>query len=278
MYEPTYAPKLEDGSALLSGVRFGINHVKEFVKADDPAAEPAHIHEYAEVFFNLDSEVSFLINNNLYPVKKGSAVVSRANDVHVCLYNETCVQEYFCLWIDAPEDSPILSFLNTPAFYPLLSFDETTSKALKALFFSLEEACETGDELQRTSLFLQLLVRLKEREDVCPAEEALPPVLQKILDDINENFATIHHVGELLDTHFISSATLNRYFRKYIRLSPRAFLESKKLSHAAMLLSKGESVTEACMQSGFSDCSHFIVLFKKKFGKTPLKYKQRFEE
>ncbi|MBP3591363.1 MAG: AraC family transcriptional regulator [Clostridia bacterium] len=43
------------------------------------------------------------------------------------------------------------------------------------------------------------------------------------------------------------------------------------------LLKKDASVTEACTAAGFSDCSHFIVLFKKKFGETPLKYKKRIE-
>ena len=52
-------------------------------------------------------------------------------------------------------------------------------------------------------------------------------------------------------------------------------IEAKKLSASAEMLSRGTSVTEACMKCGFSDCSYFISLFKKKFGQTPLQYKNQ---
>jgi AraC-like DNA-binding protein len=101
----------------------------------------------------------------------------------------------------------------------------------------------------------------------------MPAEMKAILGDINENFASIKHIKELLARHFVSSATLNRWFREYLSVSPREYVESKKLSNAVKLLSAGASVTDACMRSGFSDCSHFIILFKKKFGKTPFRYK-----
>ena len=43
---------------------------------------------------------------------------------------------------------------------------------------------------------------------------------------------------------------------------------------ALYALRGGASVTAAATNAGFSDCSHFIVLFKKKFGQTPLEYKK----
>ena len=107
------------------------------------------------------------------------------------------------------------------------------------------------------------------------AQTVIPEAFQKILDDIHGHFSEIRSVGDVLASHFVSSATLTRWFRKYLHTSPREYLESVRLSNAAVLLLKGHSVTDACMRSGFSDCSHFIVLFKKKFGETPLKYKKK---
>lgn len=103
----------------------------------------------------------------------------------------------------------------------------------------------------------------------------IPEVMQKILDDIQDNFSSIRNINDILSSHFVSSATLTRWFRSYLHSSPHEYLQSVRLSHAATMLLNGASVTEACMRSGFSDCSHFIVLFKKKFGETPLKYKKR---
>jgi AraC-like DNA-binding protein len=104
-----------------------------------------------------------------------------------------------------------------------------------------------------------------------------PEEFKKILKKIDEDFCLIQKLSDIESARFISASTLNRWFKKYTNLSPKEFIETKKLYYAARLLASGAGVTDACMQSGFSDCSHFIALFKKKFGETPLKYKKRYE-
>ena len=123
---------------------------------------------------------------------------------------------------------------------------------------------------------MQVLALLESPRDA-GAEISLPVPMQNILDDIHRRLDQLHTVNEICAAHFVSPATLNRWFRKYMHLSPREYLESRKLSYAAACLSAGETVTDACSKAGFSDCSHFIALFKKKFGETPLKYKKRLE-
>ena len=91
---------------------------------------------------------------------------------------------------------------------------------------------------------------------------------------MNNHFSEIQHIKDVYDRIYISPATLNRWFRKYIHLSPREFLESKKLAYAKQLLNQGYTVTEASIHSGFADSSYFIAVFKKKFGVTPRAYKQ----
>ena len=105
-------------------------------------------------------------------------------------------------------------------------------------------------------------------------KSAIPSEMQAILNYIDANFTEIQHVGDVASYFYISTATLNRWFRKYINLSPREFLEAKKLAFAKKLLDEGSTVTEVCIRTGFSDCSHFIAVFKNKFGETPFKYKK----
>lgn len=275
MYEPIYLPQLNEPFAPLRDARVGITYKNKYVAVNSPTIEPLHLHPYIEIFFNVSSEVSFLINNKLYPVAHGSAVVLQPNEIHMCLFNKSCMHEYFCLWLDAAPDSPLLSFLQAKDFSPLLIFDTEAQQTLKTLLFCLNN---DDDVLEQNAALLHFLVLLKkQRQSVFP-ETTVPPQLQAILDDINEHFAEIHSITSLLDTHFVSSSTFNRWFRRYLHVSPHEFLESKKLSHAATLLLHGDSVMTACVEAGFSDCSHFIRLFKKKFGETPLKYKQKLQK
>lgn len=275
MYEPKYLPQLKESFCDLSSVRFSLLHGADYVRPDDLKADPLHVHNYLEIFFNVSSDVSFLVNNKLYPVPTGCAIVSCPNDVHVCIYNKSAVHEHFCLWIDADQNSPVFDFFKKPNFSPYFGFDDITSKQVSSLLFSLLSAIEKGGtELEKTALVMQILCFFENGKTANEKQSAIPETLQNILDDINKNFARIKSVNEVLRSYFVSSATLTRWFRKYLHSSPREYLESVRLSNAMSLLSSGASVTDACIWSGFSDCSHFIVLFKKRYGTTPLKYKK----
>ena len=276
MYEPKYQPHLNETISSLSNMRFSIVYNNEYAKIVDPDADPLHIHNYLEIFINISSDISFLVNNNLYPVPVGDAIISCPGDIHMGIFHKSAVQEHVCIWIEADFTSPIFSFLRKEDFCPLCSFDEQTKNQLQSLVFLLLDICKKeGSELEKISYLSQILTIFEKKTPHDITETDIPETLQNILDDIHENFPEIRSVNDILASHFVSSATLTRWFRKYLHTSPREYLESIRLSNAAVLLSNGRSVTDACMRSGFSDCSHFIVLFKKKFGETPLKYKKK---
>jgi AraC-like DNA-binding protein len=276
MYEPKYLPQLNESISAFSGVRLSIVHHNEYLHCDNPDADPLHIHNCLEIFLNVSSDVSFLVNNNLYPIIEGNAVISRPGDIHMGIFHKSAVQEYMCIWIDADFTSPLFSFLRKEDFSPLFSFDEQTKKKLQSLAFLLLDVCNiNGSELEKISTLLQILAIFEKKTPHDTTQADIPETLQNILDDIHENFSIIRSVNDILASHFVSSATLTRWFRKYLHTSPREYLESVRLSNAVLLLSNGRSVTDACMRSGFSDCSHFILLFKKKFGETPLQYKKK---
>ena len=276
MYEPKYQPRLSDALTSFSGLRYDFMSRTRYKYRDDPDADPVHNHTFLEIFYNVSSDVSFLVNGSLYPVPVGDAIVTRAGDLHMGIFNSDNLQSYACIWIDADFDSPEFAFLHRKDFSPLFSFDAETRPLMRSLVISLMSARkEGGSALEQASYLMQMLVLLEKNETSGPEKPYIPIALQRIIDGINRNFASIRNVNDILTTHFISSATLTRWFRKYIHSSPREYLESVRLSNATKMLVNGSSVTEACMSSGFSDCSHFIALFKKRFGETPYSYKKQ---
>ncbi len=279
MYEPKYLPQLNETIPAFSGMRFSVAYDHKYRKVDDPDADPPHIHNSLEIFLNISGDISFLVNGTLYPVPAGDAILTCPGDIHVGIFHRSSVQEHVCIWIDTDITSPIFSFLRKADFCPLFSFDEPTKKELQSLVSALSEICERqGSELEKAAYILQILTVFKKEKTQNATQTNLPKAFQKVLDDIQENFAEIRCVNEIAEAHYLSASTLTRRFRKYLHTSPREYLESVRLSNAALFLCKGDSVTEACMRSGFSDLSRFIVIFKRKFGVTPLKYKKSFGE
>ena len=278
MYEPKYPPRLNVELPPLPKLRYGITNPVGQVRPEDPESEPLHIHGCYEIFFNVAGEVSFFLNNRLYPVHPGEAVLSYPNQPHVCIYDQAGYQEHFCLWLEWDAEEAPYDLWNRRDRSPLFNFGEDAVQ-VERLFRRLYAMSrqKAGDSLRQNLCLHELFQLFSNTEQSEPQSREIPRSLQEILDGIESRVTDFHHVKDLSEHYFVSPATLSRWFRKYLHTSPREFLESKRLSLAANLLSKGMTVTEACMQSGFSDCSHFIVMFKRRFGMTPLAYKRRGE-
>lgn len=72
-----------------------------------------------------------------------------------------------------------------------------------------------------------------------------------------------------------SLSTFKRDFRKYYKESPGKWLLQRRLDYAAVLLKNPAlNVSQAAMDSGFEDLSHFSRSFKDKFGVSPANYRK----
>lgn len=266
---------VNDSLLNISDFRFSVSHTNSLTKPGAPELVGPHIHNCYEIYVNLSGDVSFLVNNKLYRISSGDIIATRAGDVHHCICNKICIHEHYCIWIEDGGKSPLTEFLrNTKSPY-LNMENEEVKKALFSLLNRLQSFYETENGLSKTAAMLSILDLLATKSAIAVTQsENIPTAFQKLLDYMNSNFAKIQYVSDILSEFYISSATLNRWFRRYIHLSPREFLEAKKLGYAEQLLQKGYTVTEVSEMAGFSDSSHFISVFKKRFGKTPYKYKR----
>ena len=240
-------------------------------------AERPHIHDSYEVYINVSGDVAFLVNNSLYPVKKGDVIVTRPGDMHICVYQSDSAHACFCLWLQCPDNSPLLNFVHQKDFTNFIRYSEDTKRELLRLLYRLKDAQEAMREPARTAYLFRLLTLFSEGEQTELENTALPEDMQRVLDYINDNFIQIRSIADIVNATHVSGSTLNRWFRAHLQLSPHKYLEALKLSFAQRLLLDGKSVTDVCNSSGFTDCSRFISIFKSKFGTTPLQYQKHHE-
>lgn len=121
---------------------------------------------------------------------------------------------------------------------------------------------------------------------IAPLSVMLESFLQQNLDTGADEYNLIlQFLGEYhtnislsdLASHFGRSPShISHLFKKKSGLTVRAYCNELKLSDAKkLLLSTDMSVTEVALESGFSDSSYFISLFRKKYGVSPLKLRQK---
>ena len=237
-----------------------------------------HIHEYFEIYVNVTGNVSFVIEKNIYSVKSGDIIVTKPYEYHHCVYHDDSDHLHYWIMFSVDENPELFKFLTEKKSGHRNHIRLSEEKKQKFLTHC-ENLTKTGPEnrISQMAVFFKILSYIEEgmeKYKVSNMNISLPKSLKDILDYINKNFASIHTVNEVSEKFFISISTLERHFKQYLSMTPKRYLEDKKLQNACLLLRQNASVTDACFESGFDDYSHFITIFKKKFEVTPLKYKK----
>ena len=234
---------------------------------------PTHMHDVIEVYVLMEGDASFMVENNIYRLQSGDMILTKPNEIHNCILNSDSLHNHICFWIDASVGELYPELLRHDfGKGNLISPTDKDRERLLALYGCLQAATQAEDKRREFYLILELLDILSKNTENTQAPQEIPDELKLILDDINRNFLSIHSLEYFTERFFVSQSTLSRLFRTYLHTTPGQYLEAKRLAHSRMLLRKGKSVLAACMESGFSNSSNYIRLFKKRFGITPGEY------
>ena len=243
-------------------------------KVYQPMRFSPHMHDALEIYVLLEGDVSFMVEHKLYHLSPGDAIVTKPNEIHNCILNTTSSHKHACFWFSADNDALLEDFLqHDPGQNNLISPAKEDKKILQSLYKELQNFSEKGGKRYEFSLLLRILDVFGRSLMQPSATQKIPEELQRILEDINCNFLSIKSLDYFTEKHFVSQSTLNRLFRSNLHTTPGLYIEAKRLAYSRLLLKKGKSVLAACMESGFSDASNYIRLFKKRFGMTPRQYR-----
>ena len=91
-----------------------------------------------------------------------------------------------------------------------------------------------------------------------------------ILDYLNENYMCDLSMDEIASYTGRSLATFKRDFAKVSDLTPQKWIIRRRLEAAHDLIKSGrKKVTEACLDVGFKNLSHFSKIYKETYGVAP---------
>ena len=97
--------------------------------------------------------------------------------------------------------------------------------------------------------------------------------MTQILLYINHNYASIS-LEEVAEEFHYSKTYLNRIFKKHMGTTILKQIQDTRLQESCLLLKNTRmSVEDIALHVGYEDTSYFIELFKKKYKKTPLQYR-----
>ena len=118
------------------------------------------------------------------------------------------------------------------------------------------------------------LVQFKGIQQIINTEQSHP--IHKALKYIRENFKQPISISQLAYDLNMSETNFCNSFKKIMGITPKEYITNLKLTQAREMLKK-QNVTEVAFDLGYENISHFIELFKNKYGLTPKQYKSMEE-
>jgi len=234
-----------------------------------------HIHEECEIYINLSGDVSFMVENKIYPVKPGSVIITRPCEYHHCIYHSNKSHKHFWILFGASGNEKLFKL-----FYDrkigennLIELSEKQKDRVSKLCFDIIE--HQGSNLSELANFWRLISILENADKENYQVSAFTHSdIAKAIEYIGNNLENQLLVSDIAKALHISVNTLERRFLSVLKVTPSAYIKNRRLAKAAELLPDSKSVGEVCEKCGFCDYSGFIAQFRKKFGITPLKYKK----
>lgn len=232
-----------------------------------------HVHNACEIYVNVSGDVSFMVEDKIYPVSSGNVIITRPYEYHHCIYNDDSLHKHFWILFNAEgnEDFFDIFYKRKKGENNLLQFD---GEDAEKLFDICRKMSKKSSDFQNYCNFFELFKLLNSNKSKTADTTKYPQPLNNAIKYINQNISSPLSVENIAKKSFSSVNTIERQFKKHIGISPSQYIRRKRLSNAATLLHSGYSVQTAAEKSGFADYSNFIVLFKKYYGITPLKYKK----
>ncbi|MGF0032577.1 AraC family transcriptional regulator [Bariatricus sp. SGI.154] len=100
--------------------------------------------------------------------------------------------------------------------------------------------------------------------------------VEPVIKEIETNYDTELTAQMLSGRVYVTPQYLSRLFRRFLGCSVYEYLTTYRINRARELLvsNRRMEVQQIATQTGFSDASHFIAMFKKATGVTPLEFRR----
>lgn len=260
---------------------FGIYHNKEYQTFN------FHSHDFYEIYFFLDGDVKYYIENESYTLAKGDVLIIPPGKIHRPVVEESTAYERYILWLHnsfissnkgAEEYIKEISHMVGEKNTRKVSFKGEACNVLTKLFNGLLRDFLSNEPLARytaesyiTLILGEIFASFRRAEKI---DDEQGNIIRRVIAYINQNVADTPSLAELSAEFFVSKYYLSHKFKEYTKTTVHQYIIMKKINMAKELLEKGESpkcVSEKC---GFSTYSNFYKAFTKQTGISPKVYRK----
>ena len=246
-----------------------------------------HMHDAIEFIYCNEGSVRINLDEKEFSIYPGDLTLFRSRGIHCIFSEDEEINNYYVLKISTqflsrflPSDifkKILLRFMSLDSsFKTVWNRDELKGTRIYEALQNLIRESESPTNLTEVSQLSSVLTILHEickNDDVDFNTKILgSDVIYKALVYVNDNFDSEISAEEVSKKFGMSLGYFSRSFKAATGKSFKDYLIGIRFNKAELLLANTDlSVTEIAMQCGYPNVSHFIALYKKYRGTTPLK-------
>lgn len=258
-----------------------------------------HLHNSIELYFLLEGERYYFIEQDIYHVKPGMAILINRNQIHKTSIVNNCIAHHrFLLQLDTPV---LQSFFSMPEgldiktfgekYWGVAEFSPEDWQQVLSTIEMLKKEIQRNDSDGRTmaQLFVMQLMILfarnrwqqaatlsKNQAQDSKKHTSVHQTVHEIALYLQNHSSEACSLNEIAARHYISCSYLTRIFKSVTGFTITEYLAICRVRKAKILLDETDlSVTEISGRTGFGNVNYFERVFKRTTDLTPLQYRKR---
>ena len=256
-----------DISNMVSGKNFVYNHV---VKAHPKGMHFApHTHDNYELLMVMRGRITYSVEGRFYRLKRGDIILSTPYVIHsITPESDDTYERYNVLFDERNLPQQVRDMLPRGVdVFRLDDYERIHEIFQKIDYYSKhfsDEALSGITESLITEIFYNLaILDAKERNG------SVNDLVNTAVAYINENLEKIKNIDDICDALYITKSHLHHIFVKNLQMSPKKYINSKRMMKARKLIRRGARPTEIFTVCGYDDYATFFRNYKKYFGHAP---------
>ena len=251
---------------------------------------PVHWHDEFEIIYVKSGSLLVSISGENYIGKPGDAFVVSPGNLHF-MGSQTGNVDYFTFLFplkyisfrtDDILDDKLLEPLNSGHLIISPEIEDTVKEQCEQLVEIYgakkeESQSKITAQIKTKIILLQFILELWKKGFIVENDTSGKNTVEKeMVSYIQQNFTGKILLKEFGEQFHLSEKYISRYFKEHFHITISQYVTYLRLEHAKQLLQDTDiPVTEVAMQSGYQNVSYFIRSFKKTYGMSPLKYRNK---
>ncbi len=249
-----------------------------YSKYDEDWGSYPHIHHFTEIFYVIDGNGSFLVEEDSFPISSKDLVIVNPNIVHTEISSKKNPLEYIVLGVEGLnfliyDDREYLTFRLSSIREDLDFYFRTILDEMSDQRRDYARVCQNLLE----ALILQLTRHTQSPVELLPSQKRINRGCSRAKRYIDANFSENITLDTLAEITHLNKYYFAHMFTEAYGISPMNYLTQKRIFISQeLLISTDMRLTEIAQQCGFSSSSYFSQCFRRACDLTPTAYRKQF--